>query len=229
MFFFDPVYFLFALPPLLVALWAQSLVKETYTKYSQYRNRHRITGGVAARILLSASGLDDVKIEVVAGELSDHYDPRSRTLRLSEKVYKLPSVAALGIVAHEVGHAIQHATGYTPLVLRSAMVPVTSVGSNYGPMLFILGVILGVTGMAWLGIGLFSSALLFALITLPVEFDASRRAMRILQRTGLVGIKDAQGAQMVLTAASMTYVAAVLQALGTLLYYIWVMTGRRRN
>lgn len=227
MFYFDPMYFVFALPPMLLALWAQAKVKGAYSKYSQLRNMSNISGAQVAKVLLQNLGLYDVVVEPAAGQLTDHYDPTSRTLRLSEGVYSSPSVAAMGIVAHEVGHAAQHATGYAPLALRSALVPAVNIGSTLGYLFFFAGIVINMSGLVWLGIAAFSMGLLFALVTLPVEFNASNRAMAMLRSNGLVDIQEYQGANAVLQAAALTYIAAVAQAAGNLLYFVWIALGRR--
>jgi uncharacterized protein len=225
--YLDPMYFVFALPPMLLVLWAQAKVKGAYSKYSKVRTVSGLPGHEVARTLLHNAGLYDVTIERVRGELTDHYDPRSRTLRLSDSVYSSSSVAATGIAAHEVGHAVQHATGYAWLHARSALVPVVNLGSTLGYLLFFGGIIIGMSGLVWVGIAAFSMGLLFALVTLPVEFNASGRAIAMLKGNGLVGVQDQQGASAVLQAAALTYIAAVAQALGTLLYFVWIAMGRR--
>lgn len=227
MFYFDPMYFVFALPPMLLVLWAQAKVKGAYSKYSQMRSVSGLPGYEVARTLLQTAGLYDVTVEKVPGNLTDHYDPRSRTLRLSDGVYSSPSVAATGIVAHEVGHAVQHATGYAWLHARSLLVPAVNIGSTLGYLFFLGGFFIGISGLVWAGIGLFSLGLLFALVTLPVEFNASNRALAMLRGNGLVSVQDYQGANAVLQAAALTYVAAVAQALGTLMYFVWLAMGRR--
>lgn len=227
MFYFDPMYFVFALPPLLLALWAQAKVKSAYSKYSEIRNMANVSGAQVAQILLRDKGLMGIAIEMTPGELSDHYDPRGKTLRLSEGVYRTPSVAAMGIVAHEVGHAVQDSVGYMPLKLRGALVPAVNLGSTLGYLFFFAGLVIGMTGLAWLGVGLFSLGLVFALVTLPVEFNASNRALALLRSNGLVSVEEYKGAEAVLQAAALTYVAAVAQALGNLLYFVWILMGRR--
>ncbi len=227
MFYFDPMYFVFALPPMLLVLWAQAKVQGAYSKYREIRNMANLPGYQVARILLQNRGLDHVAVERVAGNLTDHYDPTTETLRLSEGVYSVPSVAAMGIVAHEVGHAVQHATGYAPLKARSALVPAVNLGSTLGYLLFFAGLVINFSGLAWLGIGFFSLGVLFALVTLPVEFDASGRALAMLKGNGLVSVQEYDGARAVLSAAALTYVAAVAQALGNLLYFVWLLLGRR--
>lgn len=227
-------YFLFMLPPLIFMIWAQARVSSAYNKYSRVRNMSGLTGAQAAQTLLEHSGLRDVKIEGTKGKLTDHYDPRHKTLRLSADVARIPSVAALGIVAHEVGHAIQHKMGYAPLKLRSALIPAASLGSRLGFICVILGIILlafnvafGET-LAWVGVYLFGAAVLFALVTLPVEYNASSRARQILQATGLVSAKEYQGASAVLSAAALTYVAALLQAVAQLFFFLFLLLGMRR-
>jgi len=234
--FFDPKYFVFMIPGLLFMLWAQSKVKGNYQKYSKVRNTANVTGAQAARAVLDANGLQGVAIEPIKGELTDHYDPRTRVLRLSQGVYGVPSIAAIGIAAHEAGHAIQHAQGYAPLKARSAIVPAVNIGSNLGFMVLFLGLILQNPAVAWIGVGLFALATVFALITLPVEFDASRRAKAALVQVGLVdggvgGGQESKGVSDVLDAAAWTYVAGFAASLLTLLYYISLVSGMnsRRN
>jgi len=228
--FFDPMYFVFALPALLLAFYAQFKVQTAYRKYLRVRNRRGLTGLEAARYLLSANGLGHVSVEGTRGYLSDHYDPRSKTLRLSPQVARSESVAALGIVAHEVGHATQDARGYVPLRLRSGLVPVVNFGSWLGPILFFIGLLMGHIKLAWLGVLFFAGAAVFALITLPVEFNASRRALQMLTASGLVvSSSEAKGVKQVLDAAALTYVAALAQAISTLLYYMFLLMGLSRE
>jgi hypothetical protein len=222
-------YILFALPALLLGLWAQFRVQSAIKKYSAVRNGSGMTGAEVARKILSLNGLNDVKIEQSQGFLTDHYDPGSRTLRLSPDIYQGNSVAAAGIAAHETGHALQHAEGYLPLQLRSAIVPTVQIGSWLGPIIFMVGLWFAGTTVAWAGLILFSATAVFSLITLPVEFDASRRAKEILTDTGLVYSYDMNGVNSVLNAAAMTYVAAAAQAISTVLYYVFLLSGRRRN
>jgi len=236
MFFFDPMYFLFMIPPLIFMFYAQAKVNSTFKKYSKVANSSRITGAEAARRLLQSNGLVNVGLETVKGKLSDHYDPRKKVLRLSPDVGNSPSVAALGVVAHEVGHAVQDKVGYSFLKFRNAMVPVANLGTNLGYIFVILGLILyamiqldlGLT-VAYAGIFLFSLAVIFMLITLPVEFNASNRAKAMLQSSGLVTNEEISGASAVLSAAALTYVAAALQALGQLFYFVFLLMGARRN
>ncbi len=227
--FFDPMYFVFMLPGLLFMLWAQSKVKGNYAKYSKVRVQNGMTGAQAARALLDSNGLYNVPVEAVPGELTDHYDPRKRVLRLSQGVFNVPSVAAVGIAAHEAGHAIQHAKAYAPLQVRTAIVPAVSIGSNVGFGILFLGFIMQSFNLALIGIGLFALTTVFALITLPVEFDASRRAKESLRNMGLVDVGEGQGVAKVLDAAAWTYIAGFAASLLTLLYYVSLLTGMRRD
>jgi len=228
--FWDPMYLVFALPAMLLALWAQMRVRSAYAKYLRVANSRGLTGLQAAQQLLRAQGLSHVSIEGIPGELTDHYDPRSKTLRLSPGVAQSRSLAALSIVAHEVGHAVQDFTNYAPLKLRSGIVPMVSVSSYLGPIIFMLGWMLQSTSMAWLGVILFSSSAIFALLTLPVEFDASKRALQMLRNNGLVvhGQEEA-AARKVLSAAALTYIAALVQVFATLLYYVTLLSGFSRD
>ena len=229
MFFFDPLYLVFALPGLLLGLWARSRVNGAFNKYKQVRTAQNVTGAQVARTLLDAQGLHNVQIEEVKGFLSDHYDPRSKILRLSPEVYRTPSVAAAGIAAHEMGHALQDAGGYFPLQLRSAIVPAAQFGSTLAPWLFIAGILLNFTQLAWVGLILFGAAVVFTLVTLPVEFDASRRAKKLLASNNIIIGNEAQGVNKVLDAAALTYVAAAVSAIGTFLYYLLLLTGGGRR
>jgi len=236
MFFFDPMYFLFMIPPLIFMFYAQAKVNSSFKKYSKVANGRRMSGTEVANRLLSANGLSNVKVEMTKGRLSDHYDPSKKVLRLSSDVANSASVASMGIVAHEVGHAVQDKVGFTFMRIRSAIVPAANLGSNLGYILVIVGLLLnflvqfefGIT-IAYLGILLFSLAVLFSLVTLPVEIDASNRAKAMLQSNGLVSVQELQGASAVLSAAALTYVAATLQAVAQLLYFIMLVMGARRN
>jgi Zn-dependent membrane protease YugP len=227
--FFDPVYFIFAIPPMLLGLWAQFRVKSAFNRYSQVPARSGMSGAEAARRILERGGIRNVSIEPARGMLSDHYDPRSKALRLSEEVYSLSSIAAVGVAAHEAGHALQDKSGYMPLQLRSVMVPAVSIGSSLGPIIFMVGLFmagtLGTT-LAWAGILLFGATALFALVTLPVEFNASRRAKELLVSQGIVSSSEMKGVNAVLDAAALTYVAAAAQAIMQLLYFLNVMNRR---
>jgi Zn-dependent membrane protease YugP len=227
-FFFNPTYILFALPTLILVMYAQYRVRSTYAKYLEEPNSRRISGVEAAQVLLKSGGLEQVSIEGTPGELTDHYDPRGPVLRLSPKVAQSRSVAALGIVAHEVGHALQDARGYVPLRMRAGLVPVVNLGTNLGYVFFILGFLIRMSGLVWLGVILFATGVVFMLVTLPVEWNASQRALAILETSGLVRTEEElNGARKVLSAAALTYVAALAQALSTLFYYIFLAMGLR--
>ncbi|PZN07324.1 zinc metallopeptidase [Thermaerobacter composti] len=226
MFVFDPLYMLFVGPALLLALWAQSKVSSAYATYARVRAANGLTGAEVARQLLRQAGIDDVRVEPIGGRLTDHYDPRSKVVRLSEGVYYGSTVAAQGIAAHEVGHAIQHATGYVWLGLRNAIIPATQFGSQLAFPLFFLGLILNLTSLVDLGILLFSLAVLFQVITLPVEFNASSRALAALAGGGYLRGEEVRGARAVLQAAALTYVAAMVMAVMQLLYLL-ALRGRR--
>ncbi|MBC7262445.1 MAG: zinc metallopeptidase [Chloroflexi bacterium] len=230
MFFWDPMYLIFALPALLLGLWAQARVQSAYNRYMRVANARGLTGLEAAQHLLRAQGLGNVSIEGTTGQLTDHYDPRSKTLRLSREVAYGRSLAGLSIVAHEVGHAVQDYTNYGPLKVRSGIVPMVTLGSYVGPILFILGLTIQAMDLAWLGLILFSLTAVFALVTLPVEKDASRRALQMLRANGLVvqGQEEA-AARQVLDAAAWTYVAALVQVVSTLLYYVFLLGGASRR
>jgi hypothetical protein len=224
--YFDPMYFLFLIPPLFLAMWAQFRVKAAYAKYTKIPNQRRLTGLEAARIILPGEGLNDVQIEGTPGVLTDHYDPRTNILRISQGVAQQPSIASLAVTAHEIGHALQDHEGYAPLKLRGALVPAVQVSGWVAPILFFAGFLIGLTGLAWLGILLFGMGAIFALVTLPVEFNASKRALALLENYQLAGGQELAGAKAVLDAAALTYVAALAQTLATLLYYVSLL-GRR--
>jgi hypothetical protein len=228
------LYFLFALPALLFGMWAQFRVKSAFNHYSQVRNMAGISGAQVARRILDLNSLQDVSVEQTGGMLSDNYDPRSKVLRLSPDVYQGISVAAAGVAAHETGHALQDQAGYAPLQLRSMMVPTVQIGSWLGPIIFLVGLFMAGTfgtTVAWVGLGLFAATAAFALVTLPVELDASHRAREMLANTGLIYNDEMRGVSSVLNAAALTYVAAAMQAVSTLLYYAFLLMGagsRRR-
>jgi Zn-dependent membrane protease YugP len=205
--------------PLLMGLWAQNKVKRTFARWSEVPVRNGMTGAQAAAEVVRASGLPDVEIRAVQGRLSDHYDPRNRTLNLSADVGRASSVAALGVAAHEAGHAIQDARGYAPMRIRQTFVPVASIGSSLAFPLIFLGFILGSLGLVNVGLALFTAIVLFQLVTLPVEFDASRRALVALSDGRLLAADELEGAKEVLSAAAWTYVAAFVAALAQLLYF----------
>ena len=227
--FFDPLYFLFALPPMLLGLWAQMKVKGAYKKWSEVANMRRLTGFDTSRYLIQANSLAGIGIEPTPGELTDHYDPSDKKVHLSEGVFGAPSVAAMAISAHELGHAQQDLQGYGAMRLRAALVGPVNIGSNLGPWLFIGGMLLNFTPLAWVGVALFATAVAFHVVTLPVEFDASARALKMLQGAGLVSTQEYDGVKEVLSAAAWTYVAGALQSLAILLYYVFRLTGMRRD
>lgn len=220
MYYTSPIFFtsmLLLVPAIILSLYAQFKVKSTFKKYSQTRAASGMTGSQASRRLLDQAGLNDVTIEIIPGNLSDHYDPRKRVLRLSEAVAQRDSLASLGVAAHETGHAIQHARGYVPMKIRSAVVPAASFGSSLGPLIFFVGLIFTASPLLMnIGIVLFTAAVIFQIVTLPVEFDASSRAMKLLQNNGIVVGEEAVSARKVLSAAALTYVAAALMSILTL-------------
>lgn len=225
--FFDPKYFLYVGPAILLALWAQVKVKSAYTQASKIPARSGLSGAETAQRILNVHGINNVAIEPANSFLGDHYDPKHKVLRLSPDVYQGRTLASLGIAAHEVGHAIQDATAYGPLAIRSGLVPMASIGSNISVWLIILGIILGFTGMAVVGLALFGVVVLFQLVNLPVEFNASKRARQTLLANGMVTAEEDRVVGKVLSAAAMTYVAATITAVVTLLYYASRVAGRR--
>ena len=225
--FEDPVFWVLVLPGLLLGLYAQSRIKLNVAKYSQVPTRDGITGAEVARRLLNAKGLQDVTIESTPGILSDHYDPRAKTLRLSQQVYYTPSVAAAGIAAHEAGHALQDAEDYFLMELRTYLVPVALIAAQVAPWLFISGLILQLETLTWAGVVLFGSSFLLAFLTLPVEFNASARAKELLVSQGIIrGDEQLAGVEKVLGAAAWTYVAAAVSAIGVWLFYVFVLFFR---
>ncbi|MFP4164299.1 MAG: zinc metallopeptidase [Chitinispirillaceae bacterium] len=220
MLFFDPVYILFALPGLLLALYASYVTKSTFKKYSRVGSARGITGAEAAYRMLETAGIHNVSIEETGGFLSDHYDPVSRKLRLSPAVSRSHSLASIGVACHEAGHAIQHARGFAPLHLRTALVPATSVSSWLSYIVIMAGFLFSSQQFILWGAILFSAAVLFSIVTLPVEWDASRRAKALMTQTGIVTAGEASYAGKVLNAAFLTYVAAAVSSLLTLLYYL---------
>ncbi|MBQ6710762.1 MAG: zinc metallopeptidase [Clostridia bacterium] len=224
--YFDSTY-LILLPAILFALWAQSRVKSTYAKYS--KAFAGLTGEEAARMVLEMNGVNDVTIEPIAGELTDHFDPKTNTIRLSKGVYNVTSVAAVGIAAHEAGHAVQYAVGYSPIKLRTAIIPVTNIGSTLSWPLLLIGVLLGNQTLAMAGVLLFCAVVVFQLVTLPVEFNASNRALDTLGASGYLQPEQLDGAGKVLRAAAMTYVAALAQALAQLLRLLMIANRSRRD
>lgn len=223
---FDWTYLLI-LAAFLISLVVQMNMNGTFQKYSRVRNMSGMTGAEAAERILRSAGIFDVQVVHIQGNLNDHYDPRTKVIKLSDPIYGSSSLAAVGVAAHECGHAMQHATEYTPLSVRSALVPVANLGSQLSWPLFLIGLIFSVRPLLTAGIFLFCGALLFQLITLPVEFNASRRALRTLEQTGIMGQQEISGTRKVLGAAAMTYVAAVVASLLQLLRLI--LLSRRRN
>lgn len=232
-FFFDPTYLIFAVPAMLFALWAQFQVQSAFNKWSQVANMRRLNGFDVARVLMRNEGLDHVGVATIPGMLTDHYDPSSKVIRLSQGSLQ-PSVAAMAIVAHELGHAAQDKEGYAWLRVRSGIVGFANIGSQLGIWLFVIGMLLGAAGgrgfgfqLAVVGVILFSAAVALTLVTLPVEFNASARAREMLQRAGLVTVQEAEGVNAVLNAAALTYVAAAAQAIAQLLYFVTILMRRR--
>lgn len=228
--FFNLNYLIFMLPAFILMGLTSWYVKSAYKKWSQVRARSNLTGADAARRLIASSGLYNVQIQTIAGQMTDHYDPRDKVLRLSSDVANRPSVASLAIAAHELGHAMQDAEEYFPLRLRAALVPAVNIGSNLGWFLIMIGLFLNFTQLAWLGILFFAAGAVFALATLPVEFDASARAKRMLADSGIIAGEEEQGGvNAVLNAAALTYVAALVTAILQILYYTNLVGGRRRS
>ena len=216
---FDPT-MIILIPAMIISFWAQTKVNSTYNKYSEVRTINGYTGQQVARMMLDNAGLSDVRIEVINSKLGDHYDPSSRILRLSPDVYAGGTISSAGIAAHEVGHAIQHKEKYKPLIIRNSIVPAVNISSSASWILFFIGLMLGFKGLTMLGIILFSAVVVFQLITLPVEFDASTRALNILKSRGILYGDETKNAQKVLDAAAMTYVAATLMAVSQLIRLI---------
>lgn len=218
-------YLIFMVPALVLSIYAQYRVSSTFKRFSQVRSSRGYTGSQAAGVLLGRNGLNNVRVEPVGGSLSDHYDPRDHTLRLSEPVYASSSIAAIGVAAHEVGHAIQHSQRYGPLEFRHSMVPVTNFASGASWVVIMLGFFLASANLILIGIILFSVVVLFHLVTLPVEFNASRRAVVQLGEAGLISEAEAPMVKKVLGAAALTYVAATLSSIMSLLYYVMIFLG----
>jgi len=228
MFFFNPTYLIFMAPAFILMMLTSWYVKSAYNKWSKVQAGSRLTGTQAAQRLIANSGLYDVRIEGVRGNLSDHYDPRTKTLRLSQGVANTPSVAAVAIAAHELGHALQDAEDYIPLRFRAALVPAVNVGSWLGWILIMIGLFLNMTNLAWMGVLVFSGGAIFALATLPVELNASARAKELLASTGIIQTEqERRGVNNVLNAAALTYVASLVTAVLQLLYFASLIGGRR--
>lgn len=234
--FFNPTYLLFALPAMLFTMWAQWQVRNAYEKFAKIRNIQGLTGFQVAQVLMRNEGLGDVRIEGIEGHLTDHYVPGERVMRLSQGSASTPSVAAMAIVAHELGHALQDRQGYAWLRMRSGIVGFANIGSQIGSIMVFIGILLagasrssGALTIAWIGVLLFSVAVAFTLLTLPVEFNASARAREMLTRSGLVTVEEADGVNQVLNAAALTYIAAAASAVSQLLYFIFLLGGFRKR
>lgn len=223
--FFDRT-MIILIPALIISMWAQMKIKSSYAKYSQVYSRNGYTGSQVARMILDAYGLFDIPVLVTAGHLTDHYDPSKKVVKLSTDVYNGTSLAAIGVAAHEIGHAIQHKEGYTPIKIRTALVPVANIGSQASWILFFIGIVMSFTPLVNFGIILFSAVVLFQIVTLPVEFNASSRAISILSARNILYEDEVKGAKNVLTAAALTYVAATVTAIAQLLRLIAI---RNRN
>ena len=239
-YYFDWSYLVLVVPALLFSLWASARVNSTFKKYSAMRNARGMTGAEAARAVLNANGVTDVRIEYVSGNLTDHYDPKNKVIRLSQDVYDAATPAAVGVAAHEAGHAAQYAANYLPIRIRAAIIPATNLGSKLSVPLIILGLLLPglrifapytefFNLIAWIGVACYSLCVLFQLVTLPTEFNASRRAVTAIERCGLLLPEEQQGAKKVLKAAALTYVAALSASLAQLLRLIIIVGGRQRR
>lgn len=231
--FFDWTYIYLVLPCIILAMLASAGVNNTFNKYSKQISRRRLTGAQAAQRVLDANGVRGVRIEHVSGNLTDHYDPKSNVIRLSDNVYNNPSTAAIGVACHEAGHAVQYAKNYAPIKLRAAIIPITNIGSKLAMPLILMGILLGFLGelsytFVYIGIACFGLSFVFQLVTLPVEFNASRRAIRAIDQQELLTDEEIKGARKTLSAAAMTYVAATAVALAQLLRLILIF-GRRRD
>ena len=225
--YFDMTYLVLVMPAVLLAMLASSRVNSTFKKYSTQYSRRRITGADAARTVLDRNGLRDVRIERISGNLTDHYDPRSNVIRLSDNVYASTSTAAIGVACHEAGHAVQYAVNYTPIRLRAAIIPITNIGSQLAMPLVLLGLILNFTNLAYLGIACFGLSTVFQLLTLPTEFNASHRAVASIEGMELLRGDELEGTKKVLRAAALTYVAALAVTLMQLLRFILIVGNRR--
>ncbi|WP_186564519.1 zinc metallopeptidase [Lawsonibacter celer] len=228
-YYYDPYYWMLLVPAMLIALVAQMRVSSTFNRFSRVACRRGLTGAQAAEAVLRAHGVLDVQIQAIRGNLNDHYDPRTNVIRLSDSVYGVSSVAAVGVAAHEAGHAVQYAQGYGPIKLRTAIIPVCNIGSQLSILFIIIGLFLYSEPLFGIGVILFSLTVLVQLVTLPVEFNASRRAIQTLESGYLLEEDELQGAKKVLRAAAMTYVAALLVSLAQLLRFLLAFSGRRRD
>ena len=226
-YFFDSYYFILIIPAMIIAAWAQARVSSTFNRYSRVPTQRGLTGYDAARSILDANGLYDIQIERVSGKLTDHYDPGAHVIRLSDSVYQSASVASVGVAAHEAGHAVQYAEKYLPITVRAAIIPITQIGSNLSIPLILAGVFLSYGILINIGIILFATVTVFQLVTLPVEYNASRRAIATLSQGGYVTASEEAGVRKVLNAAALTYVAALIVAIANLLRLILLFGGRR--
>jgi Zn-dependent membrane protease YugP len=230
MFYFDPIYLMFILPGLLLSIWASFRVKRAFGKYSQVPTMRGLSGAEAARMMLDQAGIDGVQVVAAQGFLTDNYNPITKTLNLSEEVYSSTSIAAVGVACHEAGHAVQHAHNYAPMWVRSMLVPTANIGSSIGYLVMLFGLMLASAKMVLVGAVLFSAVLLFQIVTLPVEFDASARAKKLIVDYGIISSHEREGVDRVLNAAALTYVAAAVSTLLTLLYFLFrsgLIGGRR--
>ena len=231
--YFDWTYLIMVLPAMFFAMWASRRVNRTFQKYQNQQSQRRITGAQAARMMLDYNGLRNVPIDQITGSLTDHYDPTANVIRLSSSVYGNTSTAAIGVACHEVGHALQYASGYAPVKVRSAIIPITNFGSKLATPLIMVGLIIGAfsyyfTFLAYIGVALFAICTFFQLVTLPVEFNASKRALQSIQQYRLLNDSEITGAREVLNAAALTYVAALAVSLMQLLRFVMILRGRRR-
>ena len=224
--FFDPIYLVFMVPGVIATMWAQNKVKGTYRRYSQVPSTMGMTGAQVAQTILNKMGVQGVKVEQVPGELTDHYDPGAKAVRLSQGIYGSTSLAAAAVAAHECGHVLQDVNDYKFMNLRASLVPAVNLGSRLGPILIFAGFMLQLFGLAWVGVILFASVLLFHVVTLPVEFDASRRALKLIDEYGILQGEENRGARAVLQAAALTYVATAFTALLNLMYYVLLLLRR---
>lgn len=225
--YFDYYYLILVVPMLILSLIAQGMVQSSFKKYSKLMGSRRITGAQAAEMLLRSQGVYNVRVERVGGNLTDHYDPKTNVIRLSDGVYSSSSVAAVGIACHEAGHALQYSESYAPIKFRMALVPVCNIASQFAIPLIILGIVLSFFELAYIGIAAFALSTVFQLVTLPVEFNASRRAMSIIKEQNMLFDEEVKGARKVLTAAAMTYVAALAVSLANLLRFVMIVGNRR--
>lgn len=226
--FFDYYYIIFVIPAIIFSLIIQFKLKSTYAKFSKVGNARRITGAQAAHMVLNYYGISDVNIVPTNGIMTDHYDPTQKVIRLSDGVFNSSSIAAVGIACHEAGHAAQHAENYAPIRIRNSILPVCNIGSSLSIPLLIAGIIFSFEPLVWIGIGFFAFTAVFQFVTLPVEFNASNRAINVIESNGLLSFEEKMGAEKVLKAAAMTYVAALAVSLAQLLRLIFRFTGRRR-